>query len=288
MKKTIYLVFACLMAVTLNHTAFGQKLGKFYVYSPNKAPKKVTLEYNQKRDRVKMTMPGMRGRSYWFKRNYKKTQTKLGTEKIYFCGTFNGNGKLVMFKTSDKEWYVTEEKPVDKYARKSKDCSAYKYDPSKADAMLLSKDKGVAKSMSKSKFMSTMQSKLTDYCRVISAYWEARMSRIKLPAKGMKMGNLKPRIMKAIKGRMRNWRETLKGAYIISREWKTIRNKRTGIILRRELNTVAILEYQGSCKYFYFGIREDYNGQKYGKTYCNSHAAGAKISCGKAQKMLTE
>lgn len=205
--RTFLIVLVILLISQTNFRAFSQSLGKFYIFSPTKAPKQVTLEYNKTDDKVKMTLPGLKGGYYWFKRSYKKIQTEQNFNKIYFCGNFNGNGKLVMFQTKEGHWLLTEDDPIDKYARKNNNCGAYKYDPAKNDGWFLHKEKSKTQSMNKEEFVKILQNELMGYCSVISTYWEQKLGNVTLPKKGMKMGNLKPEIVAAVKTRMKGWPE---------------------------------------------------------------------------------
>lgn len=84
----------------------------------------------------------------------------------------------------------------------------------------------------------------------------------------------------------RGWKEEIVYAYPISKEWATLRNKNTGIIVGREIAVVAVMKTDaGRCKWETVYVRQNYNGSAYGNSYFHANSQRIyPIDCEKAMK----
>jgi hypothetical protein len=82
------------------------------------------------------------------------------------------------------------------------------------------------------------------------------------------------------------WAQEVQYAFIIGKEWTTLRNPLTGIITGRIISGVVVMkEKDGSCKWEEISIRQNYDGKEYGKSYFGGETAFiVPVDCNTAMK----
>lgn len=82
------------------------------------------------------------------------------------------------------------------------------------------------------------------------------------------------------------WSQELQYVFVSGKEWYTHRNKATGIILARGIWCVAIMkEKDGSCRWEEVYIKQDFDGNNYGKSYfANETTIIVPVDCNTAMK----
>jgi len=273
MKTTFAYLIICLSLFTFSDQLIAQESGKYYAFSTDsKRIRKVKVEYDQKDKSLDLST----GRS-----SLELYIDHTVTYKAYKGTMFyrEGSNAKRAFLLEDGSFLLTEKD----YSKASGDCKVT-YNKAKDKTIIyLAKDKAKASAMNKEKAIKLFEQYFSKVCEAYKAYEEARLSGTKLPAEGMKNKKLLPEATKAAQMYMKRkrWRETLVGSYFYSREWNTIRNKNTGRILGRRLRLIGLLSYKGRCSFGHFFIRQDYDGAKYGVTYCEANSRTTRVSCKK-------
>ncbi len=111
-----------------------------------------------------------------------------------------------------------------------------------------------------------------------------RLNNTKVPEAGMSNAALEREMLEICQQRFPN--DKWKRAIIVSKDWKTITNNLTGVILRRELMAAVLYtNFEGKCGYEYVAFGQVYTG---GGKYSNSlrfssSGGGTYLSCDKVK-----
>ena len=73
--------------------------------------------------------------------------------------------------------------------------------------------------------------------------------------------------------------EQVQYTYIGSKDWNIIRNKSTGIIIKRTVSVVVVVKIGAKCAYEYGSIEQLYDGSAYGKSLWKGAGAPQYIDC---------
>lgn len=73
--------------------------------------------------------------------------------------------------------------------------------------------------------------------------------------------------------------EQVQYIYIGAKDWNIIRNKSTGIIIKRTMSFVVVVKIGAKCAYEYGSIEQLYDGSAYGKSLWNDAGAPQYIDC---------
>lgn len=107
----------------------------------------------------------------------------------------------------------------------------------------------------------------------LEAEQAAKTANRELPAEGMKNSTQQKQAFVAAKdwAKSWNWKETLKSAYFVSRDWKPAHNALTGLVVARNITGVVTMTHpDGRCRFQYMTFRQDYDG----RDFVNLHATG--------------
>lgn len=109
-----------------------------------------------------------------------------------------------------------------------------------------------------------------------------------MPEKGIQDAALQADLTDCVRkgAAKRTWKEEILYAYPISKEWATLRNKNTGVIIGREIAVVAVMKSDaGHCKWETVYVRQNYNGSAYGNSYFHANSQRIyPVDCEKAMK----
>ncbi len=275
MKQILNGLAVCLTLFICSQKLVAQKSGKYYGFSVkgSKVSKgKVKVNYNESNGRLNLKQ----GR-YSMELYTDRTKTyKFYKEKMFYR---EGSNSARVFMLDNGDLLMTNYN----HSTATDDCKVT-YNPKKdGTVMYLSMDKSKTSAVNKEKAIELFQKYHGKLCRAYKTYMDSRLAGVKLPPEGMKNNKLLAEATKAAKDFMkkRGWKETMVSSYIFSKEWYTIRHKSSGRILGRSLRLIGLLKLGGRCSFGHFFIRQNYNGQKYGVTFCNANSRTVQVSCQK-------
>lgn len=272
MKTLLRYSLLCAILLTFNSNVFAQKSGKFYAFASKKKVKRARVKYDAQKDVAEVRLAGVK---YQFKRE----RVKGLKEKVY-----TASNKKMFYLEDEGGWMITGSLRTNpacniKYGEKS-----YSF-----GIAYLSADKSKATAMDKEKGIKIVEKYYTKLCRAYRVIEEAEIAKVPLPEEGMKNAKLLPEAIKVSKRWIagKRWKERIIGGYFFSKEWNTIRHKRSGRILGRRVRLIGLMKMpDGRCKFGHFFIRQNYNGSKYGITFCEANSRVFEVSCAKVQAKL--
>ena len=152
---------------------------------------------------------------------------------------------------------------------------AGEYDDYNVYAMDKQVARGIAVDKSQQKEITD---KLTKWINTIKASEDKRrasntkekIAKQRLPKEGLVISSLKGQTLDAAKAWAKkwNWKETVTKAYLTDADWYIYRHKLTGVILRREIRGVMVLQRpDGGCSFHHCVYGQQYNGSTYNKVY---------------------
>lgn len=278
MKKILICLSAFLMFSTLSHSLIAQKSGKYYSFSTERRVGKVKVKYNEKDNMLELKSGRLSVSLY---RDRTKTY-KAYKGKMYYR---EGSNSRRVFVMDDGSLLVTDYM----YASDAGNCQV-KYNQKKDHAIIyLSLDKAKTSAMTKEKAIKMFEDVFSDVCKAYRVYQELRLAKVQLPAEGMKKPTLLPKAIEVAKKWIagRRWKEKIIGGYFYSKEWNTIRHKRSGTILGRRARLIGLMKMpDGRCKFGHFMLRQNFNGSKYGVTFCEANSRVFEVSCSKVKAKL--
>jgi len=108
-----------------------------------------------------------------------------------------------------------------------------------------------------------------------------------LPTKGWSDPNLEAMALKSARNKAsrEGWKEEMLGAYFTDEDWSIVRNKNTGVQLRREIKGVIVMKRDdGLCSFHYASFAQQFDGANYRKVYVAGIVPGQyKLSCDKVK-----
>ncbi|EAY29602.1 hypothetical protein [Microscilla marina] len=272
MKKALIYLSICITLLAFNSNLFAQKSGKFYAFASKRKVKRAKVKYNTQKDVVEVKLAGV---NYVFKRE----RVKNLKEKVYSAAN-----KRMFYLEDDGSWIITGNLRTNpsckiKYSEKS-----YSF-----GIAYLSTDKAKVSSMNKEKGVKIVEEAYAKLCQAYRVIEEAKIAKVPLPEEGMKNAKLLPEAIKVSKRWIagKRWKEKIIGGYFFSKEWNTIRHKRSGRVLGRRVRLIGLMKMpDGRCKFGHFFIRQNFNGTKYGVTFCEANSRVFEVSCDKVQAKI--
>lgn len=181
------------------------------------------------------------------------------------------------------------------YFNNKLDCSSFKYNPGKdkngnpyKKFLLLGKNKKRIEELTNQydEVLELIGENVLAECNQSRALTAAGKP---MPTPGLKDAKLKAETNKVVTAfASKHWKETVLYTYILSKEWSTIRNNNTGLILGRTIRVIVVMKTtSGACQWEEVSIRQDYNGSSYGNSYFGGNTQIiVPVDCKEAKKYM--